>query len=213
MEANFWHQKWEKNEIGFHQTKPNALLAKYFGTLSLAKDARVFLPLCGKTLDIAWFLSEGYRVAGAELSETAIKQLFAELGLSAKVTDAGPLKHYSAKDIDIFAGDIFDLSADTLGPVDAVYDRAALVALPVDIRASYAKHIAKITERAPQFLITFVYDQSVMAGPPFSIERTDLDRYYGQSHELTLLETANIEGGLKGRCPADELAWRLKPAR
>src|SRR5690606_14666706 len=126
-----------------------------FKELSIAKGSRVFVPLCGKTLDIAWLLSNGYQIAGAELSELAIHQLFAALGIEPKITELGEVKHYSATDIDIFVGDIFNLIGDVLGSVDAVFDRAALVALPDDMRIRYAKHITDITGNAPQLLITY----------------------------------------------------------
>ena len=81
----------------------------------------------------------------------------------------GSHRRYSADGIDIFAGDIFEITADVLGPVDAVYDRAALVALPEGMRRRYAAHLAGITAVAPQLLVTFEYDQAEMDGPPFSI--------------------------------------------
>src|SRR6187551_2260702 len=107
MDPNFWHQRWEKNEIAFHEGKPNALLVQYLHELSLAKGRRIFLPLCGKTRDIAWLLANGYRVAGAELSRIAIEQLFAELGVQPSITAIGTVERYSARDIDIFVGDFF----------------------------------------------------------------------------------------------------------
>jgi thiopurine S-methyltransferase len=110
MDANFWHQRWETNQIGFHESQANPLLTTYFKDLSIANGSRVFVPLCGKTLSIAWLLSEGYRVAGAELSELAIQQLFAELGIEPKITDMGAMKRYSGTDINIFVCDIFYLT-------------------------------------------------------------------------------------------------------
>ena len=132
MDANFWLQKWTKNQIAFHRSEANPALVKYFDSLSLVKNSRIFLPLCGKTLDIAWLLAQGYRVAGAELVEMAIEQLFAELGVEPKIAAVGEVKHYSATNIDIFVGDIFEVSGKMLGSIDAVYDRAALVALPAE---------------------------------------------------------------------------------
>src|SRR6185503_16992975 len=152
-------RKWERNEIGFHNAEAHPLLVAHFGALSLPKGSRVFLPLCGKTRDIDWLLASGYRVAGAELSPIAVEQLFAELGTVPEVAEIGQLRRYSADGSDIFAGDIFALSRDVLGPVDAVYDRAALVALPKDMRGNYAAHLAEVTGRAPQLLISFDYDQ------------------------------------------------------
>ena len=66
MEAAFWHERWQRGEIGFHEAQPNALLTAFFERLTLPADSRVFVPLCGKTRDIPWLLSQGLRVAGAE---------------------------------------------------------------------------------------------------------------------------------------------------
>lgn len=106
VDANFWHQRWERKEIAFHQREANPLLVKYFDELSLSKGSRVFLPLCGKTLDIHWLLSNGYRVAGSELSVVAVKQLFSELAIEPKITTIDHIRRHSADDIDIFVGDI-----------------------------------------------------------------------------------------------------------
>lgn len=210
MDASFWQQRWEKNEIAFHEKAVNPLLVKYFTDLSLAKGSRVFLPLCGKTLDIHWLLSRGYRVAGAELSKIAIEQLFSELAVEPKISRIDRAAHYRAKNIDIFVGDIFDLSGPMLGEVDGVYDRAALVALPEQMRERYTTHLIKITDRAPQLLITYEYDQNVMEGPPFSVSNQEVNRYYADSYNLTLVASTNVSGGLKGKCAAQENVWMLK---
>src|SRR5690606_19302680 len=118
MEQSFWLQKWQKNEIGFHNPEAHALLVKHFPQLGLQPGARLILPLCGKTLDIRWLLEQGYRVAGAELSETAIQQLFADLALTPQVAEQRELKHYSAENLDIFVGDMFQLQREALGLVD-----------------------------------------------------------------------------------------------
>lgn len=209
MEHNFWHERWEKNEIGFHQNKPNALLERHFRDLSLTRGQRVFVPLCGKTLDIGWLLAQGYRVVGAELSETAIQQLFEDLGVPPEISELGPLTRYRARDIDIFVGDIFALDGETIGPVDAVYDRAALVALPEGMREDYVAHVRKITATAPQFLLTFDYDQAEMPGPPFSIDDGMVRKYYAADYDIERLEELDVTGGLKGRVAAREVAWRL----
>ncbi len=210
MDRDFWHQKWEKNEIGFHGSEANPLLVKYFNWLSLAKGSRVFLPLCGKTLDIHWLLAQGYRVAGAELIKIAIGQLFKELGIEPKIEKVGELDRYSAQNIDIFVGDIFQLDAKLLGPVEAVYDRAALVALPPDMRDRYTAHLIELTNRAPQLLLCFEYDQSRAAGPPFSISQEEVRRHYQKDYGLDLLARVPVAGGLRGQVPAQEDVWLLK---
>lgn len=211
MEAGFWHAKWEKNEIGFHLAEVNPLLVVHFGALALAAGSRVFLPLCGKTRDIPWLLAAGCRVAGAELSRIAVEQLFADLGVAPEIVQLGALERFSAKGIDIFVGDIFALSGELLGPVAAVYDRAALVALPAAIRPRYAAHVAAITQRAPQLLIAYEYDQSRQDGPPFSVGAEEVARCHGERYALERLATVDVPGGLKGKCPALEHVWRLRP--
>ena len=210
MDADFWKARWEKGEIAFHEREANPFLVKYFKELSLAKGSRVFVPLCGKTLDIAWLLSHGYRVAGAELSEIAVKGLFAGLGVAPKISEIGCVSRYRAQNIDIFLGDLFDVTREMLGPVDAIYDRAALVALPKEMRDRYTEHLVEISDNAPQLVIAYEYDQSMVNGPPFSVSQDEVRRHYTDSYDLTLLGSAEVPGGLKGKCPAKEHVWLLK---
>ena len=211
MKHDFWHKKWEKNEIGFHLPEANPLLVKHLPTLQLKQGARIFLPLCGKTLDIAWLPSLGYRVAGAELSSIAIEDLFNSLNLTPTITKLDAITHYSAPNIDLFVGDIFNVSSTILGAVDAVYDRAALVALPEEMRQRYTSHLLALTQNAPQLLICFEYDQSLHAGPPFSIGAQEVKQHYQAKYNLTLVTSEDVAGGLKGRCTATEHVWQLNP--
>ena len=211
MDTDYWHRKWQADDIGFHQAEGNPLLHAYFKELSLTVGSRVFVPLCGKTRDIAWLLSQGYQVAGVELSELAIQQLFAELGLEPAVTTKSGMKHYSATDLDVFAGDIFQLTRQMLGPVDAVFDRAALVALPEDMRIRYAGHVTEVTGQAPHLLVTFEYDQTRMAGPPFSICDAEIQNHYRDSYNISPLASVDVAGKLKGKCVAKENVWLLTP--
>ncbi len=210
MDTKFWLERWQNNQIAFHEGQPNRLLEEHFSSLSLAPGNRVFLPLCGKTRDIAWLLGHGYRVAGSELIATAIDQLFDELEITPGISDAGAHKHYSADGIDIFVGDFFELTADALGPVDAVYDRAALVALPDDMRAAYTRHLTTLSGNAPQLLISYEYDQSEMGGPPFSVGEAEIRRHYKKNYDLTRLASVDIPGGLKRKCAAMETVWLLR---
>jgi thiopurine S-methyltransferase len=209
MDGRFWHQKWERNEIAFHEREANPLLVTYFKDLSLPEGSRVFVPLCGKTLDVHWLVARGYRVAGAELSHIPVGQLFSELGVAPDITAIDRVSRYSSHNIDVFVGDIFSLSRSVLGQIDAIYDRAALVALPEPIRDKYAAHLIEITDRAPQLLITFDYDQRLLDGPPFSVSDEEVGRHYRESHDLRLLASEDVKGGLKGRCAAAEHVWLL----
>lgn len=210
MEASFWHQKWERGDIAFHESEANLFLVEHFEKLNPAKGSRVFLPLCGKTRDIAWLLAHDYRVVGAELSELAVNELFKELGLEPEISKVEKLARYSAKDIDLLVGDIFDVSAEFLGPVNAIYDRAALVALPAGVREQYTSHLMNITDTAPQLLITYEYDQRLIDGPPFSVNADEVKRHYGVAYQLKSVESKNVAGGLRGKVTSTETAWLLQ---
>jgi len=213
MEASFWHQKWENGDIRFHKNEANPLLVEHFEKLNLAKGSRVFLPLCGKTRDFAWLLASGYRVVGAELSELAINQLFDDLEVEPKISRVGELTLYQAKDIDIFVGDIFEVFAEFIGLVDAVYDRAALVALPAKMRERYTSHLTQITEAAPQLLITYEYNQELMDGPPFSISAEEVKHHYAAAYQLKTLKSKDVGGGLSGTVASIETVWLLQKCR
>lgn len=211
MEHDFWRQRWAANQIGFHEKDGNKLLLRHFDAIELPEGARYFVPLCGKTGDIAKLLIKGYRVVGVELVEDAIRQLFDELGVAPEITDVGLFKSYSAEDIEIFVGDVFALTAEILGPVDAVYDRAALVAFPAEMRKRYTAHLAEITNRARQMLITFEYDQSDMDGPPFNVHEDEVIDHYASGYDIELVRRKVIPQGLKGEVAANETVWLLTP--
>lgn len=209
MEHDFWHARWEDGRIGFHEPEGNALLQRHFPALGLGAGARVFVPLCGRTGDVGWLLAQGFRVAAAELSGIAIRDLFRDLGADPRIIGAGPLQRWCAPGLDVFVGDVFALSRDLLGRVDAVLDRAALVALPGGMRAAYAAHVAAIAGGAQGLVITFDYDQDAMAGPPFSVPPDEVAHLFAATHNAHLLDTRALH--LKGAVPARESALHLLP--
>jgi len=210
MQHDFWHQRWQNQQIGFHQGEINPFLLAHFQALGLQAGQRVFVPLCGKSLDMHWLLAQGLQVIGAELSQLAVDAFFTELKLSPEITPSGPLRHYRTEQIEIFQGDFFALTQDQLGIVDAIYDRAALIALPDEMRRQYVQHLMSITHIAPQLLVSFQYDQSLVPGPPFSVSKTEVSAHYEPHYVLTELASIYLEKGMKGQYPAEETAWLLR---
>ena len=207
MQHDFWHDKWQTNNIGFHQDQPHPLLTQHLQSLSLSSSARIFVPLCGKSLDLAWLIKQGYHVVGIDLSPIAIQALIIDLGLSFKEMQSGELTHYQHPQIELFVGDFFQLTAQQLGDIDAVYDRAALIALPPQMRSQYTQHLLDITKQAPQLLISLEYDQNLLQGPPFSVPEHELTEHYAMHYQIKLLET--MTENLKGKVIAHENAWSL----
>jgi len=214
MEPEFWHDKWEANDIGFHEVDVNPNLVAHFDAVAPSAPARVFVPLCGKTRDIHWLLGQGYQVVGAELSTLAVTDLFADLGITPQITQWHAGQQFTAPGIDVFVGDIFHLTPTDIGRVDVVYDRAALVALPHDTRGAYAAQVNTLSGSAPQLLLAFEYDQSAMDGPPFAVDEAEVKRVYGDVYAITALVRKEISGPLKTRLHAsslaDQTAWALR---
>lgn len=210
MEHEFWHNKWKANEIGFHKDETNTFLKDNLQSLSLTPSATIFVPLCGKTLDIAYLLSLGHKVVAAELNESAVIQLFENMKVTPDISDVGNLKQYQAQNLTVFVGDVFELTEGLIGSVDAIYDRAALVALPDAMRRRYAQHLMAITKNTPQLLVTIEYDQSQYNGPPFAISEQIVRKLYATTYECDLLQRQPMEGGLKGRTDASEAIWILR---
>ena len=195
MEPSFWHDCWAKQEHGFHLSHPNPSLVKH-GSL-LPAGARVLVPLCGKAFDLVWLADRGHEVLGVELSELAVRAFFDEQQLSATESALGPFKRFVAGAIEILCGDFFALepahvTAHGGRPIGALYDRAALVALPPEMRARYAPRIlALMPPAAPGLLVAVDYTPGV-AGPPFSVPEPELRALYGASLDIVLLERNDI---------------------
>ncbi|WP_314886374.1 thiopurine S-methyltransferase [Psychrobacter immobilis] len=171
MNAEFWHSRWQEKRIGFNQSAVNPLLRRYFKQLNVPAGSRIFVPLCGKSIDMAWLAAQGYDVVGVELVETAVQEFFTEQNISPTVhqhADNSAIKYYqgqlSGQTITLWVADIFALSSEDIGSVNAVYDKAALIALPADMRVQYSAQMYQLSANAPQFIITLTYDQSKKSG-------------------------------------------------
>ncbi|KFF48563.1 thiopurine S-methyltransferase [Gammaproteobacteria bacterium MFB021] len=216
MEHRFWQQRWEQAQLGFHLSFVHPILKRHLARYALAPGARVFLPLCGKTLDIGWLLSEGYAVVGAELSELAVAQLFAELGVEPTVSEWEGGQCWQHGALSVYQGDIFALTPAALGAIDLVYDRAALVALPPPMRDAYASQLLALSGAAPQLLITFEYDPAEKEGPPFPVLPAEVARHYADTHEFAELSRKDVlDAALSFRDAGVsrfvEVAWQLLP--
>ena len=168
MDTDFWLQRWQDGQTGFHQDEVMPLLQKHWPALQLPAHARVLVPLCGKTLDLHWLAAQGHRVLGVEISPLAVTQFFDDAGLQPQRHTSRAGEHCIAGPIEIICGDAFTLDASVLGDCTAVYDRAALVALPAALRQRYLETVyARLPAGCRGLLITLDYPQAEKAGPPF----------------------------------------------
>jgi thiopurine S-methyltransferase len=193
MEKEFWLERWERAEIGFHQDAVNPWLARHWPRLAAAPGAKVFVPLCGKSLDMVWLRKQGHPVIGVELSPLAVEAFFDEQGVSPSTSHSANFQQCEADGIRILCGDFFDLSQADLGGAVTVYDRASLVALPPEMRQRYAQHMLKLLPAgARTLLVTFEYDQEQMSGPPFAVTPEDVQALYSVGARVEQLERIDV---------------------
>ena len=153
MSNQRWKNKWKQDDIGFHQLHINPLLPQFWPNLNLTAGDTVLVPLCGKSLDMSWFLAEGYKVIGIELSNIAIQAFFAERNIVPTRSRHGRFIRWQHDDIQIWCGDLFDLSEADLRGVSAIYDCAALTALPPESRIQYVRHLSTMLPADIQLLL------------------------------------------------------------
>lgn len=190
MDPEFWHERWARGEIGFHQREFNAHMQSYMAALGLAGESCILVPLCGKSLDMLWLADQGFRVMGIELSERAVADFFAENGLTPEVDSRSGAAHYRMDRIEIWNADFFHFDDALLPRIDAVYDRAALVALPPAMRVAYAARMsAMIPPGAPMLLITLDYPESEMQGPPFPVTASEVRDLFGAAFDIEQLHS------------------------
>lgn len=205
MEKEFWLNKWDQGELGFHMDEVNPALIRHWPALCApghsdaynpaADTQRVLVPLCGKTRDILWFLAEGYSVTGIELSELALAELAEdierEFGWRLEKDEKPGQIVWTHPRVTLICGDLLDVQPAQIGEIRWLFDRAALVALPFEMRVGYVKKLMALAPGASQLLVVFEYDQSVMAGPPFSIDDSEVKAHYSGAYRIELLKESD----------------------
>jgi thiopurine S-methyltransferase len=177
MQPEFWKARWSEGKIGFHEGAPNAFLARH--AARIADRRRVLVPLCGKSEDLAYLAAHGHEVIGIELVEDAASAFFTEHAATPAITRRGPLAIYTAGAITILAGDLFTVTEADVGAIDAIYDRAALIALPPELRRRYIDHLRTLVPALTRtLLVTLEYPQDRFEGPPFSVLEAEVRALY-----------------------------------
>ncbi len=224
MDTEFWKNRWQQNQTGFHQSSVNSYLAYFYGEKGIdvakRKDVKVFVPLCGKSLDMLWLAQHGYAVFGVECSEKAVEDFFTENGLdfqSATKDTYGFYRHtQQSATIEIYQGDFFELKATDLTDITDVFDRASLIALPEKLRHRYVKKMAEIQQKDTRtLLVTLSYKQSEMSGPPFSVSEDEVYALYEKYFIVEkLLHKDVLERELhfkdRGLTALTEIVYKLK---
>lgn len=191
MDRNFWHERWQRNEIGFHRGSTHPALEACWPKAANRSGEPVLVPLCGKSLDMHWLAEQGHPVTGVELDRGAIEAFFDEAGMTPTLDESGPMPCLTAGGITLFAGDFLEFS-----PVELfglVYDRAALIALPPETRPRYLDRLAELVKPGARgLLVTLEYPQEAMEGPPFSVTPDEIHAH--PAFEFSCLEREDVLG-------------------
>ena len=189
VDNQHWLDRWEQNRIGFHETEVNPLLVRYLPQFNLKPGDSIFLPLCGKSVDMVWLAEQGYEVTGIELSQLAIESFFEEQQLSYQLFESDRFLLYKSDNINLLQGDFFDLRADDLPDYKLVYDRASLIAFEAPQRPDYCAHLRSLMpQQADMLLITLHYDQQKMKGPPFGVSDEEVMVAYQSGYDISILQ-------------------------
>jgi len=193
MEADYWRQRWEEKNIPFHEGCVNGYLKFYFERLNCKTGDRVFVPLCGKALDMQWICDQGCEVLGVELSPIAVTEYFEDNEIEYRCSRESPFDVFSGGGATLLCGDIFDMSHAHFQGIEAIYDRAAYIAFDPDQRRRYAEFLcAMLPQGAPVLLLTLEYPQALMDGPPFSVGEAEVRERFTSRYHVAHLETRDI---------------------
>ena len=216
MDRDFWHRRWQRDEIAFHEARVNHHLASWWETVAPQSAGRVFVPLCGKAVDLAWLAQRGHEVIGVELSEIACRDFFTERDLRVQVRQSERFLRFDGERIALLCGDFFDLHRDHLDAARLLYDRGALVALPPDMRERYCAHLHELLPQdARGLLVTFEFPEQGFEGPPFSVDAACLHQLLGNKWSLHRLDERAVPEddpivAVRGVREVREVAWLLE---
>ncbi|EGR2770866.1 TPA: thiopurine S-methyltransferase [Vibrio parahaemolyticus] len=190
-DQEFWHSKWASNQIGFHLEDVNPLLPACWHHANPKREDKVLVPLCGKSEDLVWLATKHDSVEGVELSQIAVRSFFAEHFYTPTVTPiSGMHELYQFDELSIYTGDFFTAP---VSQADIVYDRAALVALPQDMREEYVARLKLLLNPGGRILlVTLNYPQEEMAGPPFSVPLEEIQQLFA-GYKVTCLNVVQAD--------------------
>lgn len=193
MDPEFWHRRWQEDRIPFHEGRVNRHLEAFWPQIAGPSREGVFVPLCGKAVDLAWLRARGHPVIGVELSERACRAFFTERGIEPEVADSGAFRCFSHDSIQLFCGDFFDLEPHHLQGASLLYDRAALIALPPEVRPRYCAHLAELMGTGSRgLLITLHYPPQAFGGPPFAVSDDEVFAQLGSAFRIERLHTGPL---------------------
>lgn len=192
-----WSNRWREGRAGWHLDCVHKMLAKYFDKMANGRsDLKIFVPLCGKAMDMKWMFDQGHRIVGVEYDEKVVKELFEESQIEvADVKEMGGLKLYSSADgrFKVYQGDFFLFKKEyEPEPMSGIWDRGSLVAVNVADREKYASVILTVMGCDCRYLLdTLEYDVSQYVGVPHCVTDSEIHVLYSSKCNIERLERSD----------------------
>ncbi|CAK8674631.1 unnamed protein product [Clavelina lepadiformis] len=199
----YWRNLWKNDQAWFHMSDAHPDMLK-FQDQFLRDNCRVYVPLCGKSVDLKYLADKGHEVVGCEFCETAILQFFEEQSIKYERYQhpTAPYEIFKAtdKNITIYKGDFFALGSSIMGKVDAIWDRGSFVAIDPSRRREYADVIYDVINADGKYLLYSVEYEGNISSTPYNVQEQEIDDIFGQkfaaftldTHEVTLLSFLGV---------------------
>jgi thiopurine S-methyltransferase len=190
MNKEFWVNAWADGRTNFHQITANPWLQLGLSELK-STPKRALVPLCGKTIDLLTLAQKGIEVVGVEIAAQAVDEFFRENKLTPGISKEGAYSAYRVPGLTILSGDFFEIESwpDYNEGFDFIYDRAALIALPLELRTRYLKVIKSLITDQTRYLVDFIsYDGPLDLGPPFSVSPDEIIEFFKDFRKIKKLK-------------------------
>lgn len=188
MEISYWQSRWRKGKTGWHMDTVYPPLPTFWDDVNIESGSRILVPLCGKSLDLGWFVDHGHTVTGIDVSAKAIHHIMQQHPESFTKDSSHGFTVYRSESLVLWQGDYSKLPTDEIPTQDLIYDKASIIALPPEKRLDHAnKHIELCSTHTQILLQTFEYEQSEMHGPPFAVHEEELKKLFGNRFKLTCI--------------------------
>ncbi|VXB50560.1 Thiopurine S-methyltransferase [Burkholderia sp. 8Y] len=185
----FWDERFDRRFTPWDQAGVPDAFRSFVAALPAPEATRVLIPGCGNAYEAAYLAGRGLTVRAIDFSPSAVAAARAQLGAYVNVVEEADFFAYQPP----FAP-------------DWIYERAFLCALPRDRWADYAKRMAALA-RPGALLAGFFFIGATPKGPPFGIERNELDALLNPHFEL--IDEHEVSGSIPVFAGRERwLTWR-----
>ena len=102
-----------------------------------------------------------------------------------RTTIENGMAKYQSGPITLYQGDFFQLTSGMMALCEGYFDRAALIALPIEMRQRYVDQMSGLLSKgAKGLLVTMDYPSEQVIGPPFNLKEDEIRRLYATQYEV-----------------------------